>query len=439
MTDITFIECTGKPAPRQSAHTPRIKWEERKYQIVNLYQSHTLKDVVETMAEVGFIAKHVVTLDIAWDEQLVANLTQSRRQYIYQLEQWGIKKYAFNRDICSDSNGASPSSTESSDAAINSPVMPPVIDLKSLAANALSAVQTDALRNVEGPRERKLVSQKTFSPRNRDRSTGLHQQQQMPHPLPLQREVMQVPNPVLVPPIFYCTSSTAKGIYPPRQSSCQVLRRPSDVESPITQSPIPSMHVDLPPIGSPHHESNEHISLPPIRTQLGKQLSDFVNVRGKEHAMRHPRPTPSSFIGSSPGASHMPPKSNSRASPPVSPKLRILDQQQQILTPANFTTDRRSIDNVTSPKTGTFICKSAGCNAAPFRTQYLLNSHANVHSSVRSHYCDVKDCRRSEGGKGFKRKSELVRHGLVHESPGYVCPFCPNREHKYPRPDNVQR
>ena len=51
----------------------------------------------------------------------------------------------------------------------------------------------------------------------------------------------------------------------------------------------------------------------------------------------------------------------------------------------------------------------------------------------------VKGCPRGEGGKGFKRKNEMIRHGLVHDSPGYVCPFCPDREHKYPRPDNLQR
>lgn len=80
------------------------------------------------------------------------------------------------------------------------------------------------------------------------------------------------------------------------------------------------------------------------------------------------------------------------------------------------------------------------CNiAASDMIQYLLNSHANVHSSNRPHYCSVKGCPRSEGGKGFKRKNEMIRHGLVHDSPGYVCPFCPDREHKYPRPDNLQR
>jgi len=94
---------------------------------------------------------------------------------------------------------------------------------------------------------------------------------------------------------------------------------------------------------------------------------------------------------------------------------------------------------IPSHATGSFKCDYPGCTAAPFQTQYLLNSHTNVHSSNRPHYCPVKDCPRGEGGKGFKRKNEMIRHGLVHQSPGYVCPFCPDREHKYPRPDNLQR
>ncbi|GAB7358434.1 hypothetical protein MBLNU230_g2500t1 [Neophaeotheca triangularis] len=88
---------------------------------------------------------------------------------------------------------------------------------------------------------------------------------------------------------------------------------------------------------------------------------------------------------------------------------------------------------------GSFPCDFEGCTAPPFQTQYLLSSHKNVHSSNRPHYCPVRDCPRSEGGKGFKRKNEMIRHGLVHDSPGYVCPFCSDREHKYPRPDNLQR
>ncbi|KAK3069553.1 hypothetical protein LTR53_012021 [Teratosphaeriaceae sp. CCFEE 6253] len=86
-----------------------------------------------------------------------------------------------------------------------------------------------------------------------------------------------------------------------------------------------------------------------------------------------------------------------------------------------------------------FECDEPECNAPPFQTQYLLSSHKNVHSSQRPYFCAVRECSRSEGGKGFKRKNEMIRHGLVHNSPGYVCPFCPDREHRYPRPDNLQR
>lgn len=88
---------------------------------------------------------------------------------------------------------------------------------------------------------------------------------------------------------------------------------------------------------------------------------------------------------------------------------------------------------------GTYKCPFEGCQARPFQTQYLLNSHANVHSLERPHYCPVQGCPRSKAGQGFKRKNEMIRHGFVHRSPGYACPFCPDREHKYPRPDNLQR
>jgi hypothetical protein len=91
------------------------------------------------------------------------------------------------------------------------------------------------------------------------------------------------------------------------------------------------------------------------------------------------------------------------------------------------------------PASGQYKCTFPGCTAAPFQTQYLLNSHTTVHSSDRPHYCPVSGCRRGPGGQGFKRKNEMKRHGLVHDSPGYICPFCPEREHRYPRPDNLQR
>jgi hypothetical protein len=61
-------------------------------------------------------------------------------------------------------------------------------------------------------------------------------------------------------------------------------------------------------------------------------------------------------------------------------------------TPASIPSgiDRMSIDGITNPQIGGFQCSYPGCTAQPFQTQYLLNSHANVHSSNRPHYCPVK-------------------------------------------------
>ncbi|KXT02824.1 hypothetical protein AC578_5390 [Pseudocercospora eumusae] len=115
---------------------------------------------------------------------------------------------------------------------------------------------------------------------------------------------------------------------------------------------------------------------------------------------------------------------------PIDPSIPIDGMQRPILPPP---------PGMSVIPAGGFKCDYPGCNAVPFQTQYLLSSHRNVHSQNRPHYCPVKECPRSEGGKGFKRKNEMIRHGLVHNSPGYICPFCPDREHRYPRPDNLQR
>lgn len=56
-----------------------------------------------------------------------------------------------------------------------------------------------------------------------------------------------------------------------------------------------------------------------------------------------------------------------------------------------------------------YKCTFPGCTSAPFGTQYLLNSHANVHSSSRPHFCPVRGCNRGPGGQGFKRKNEMIR------------------------------
>jgi hypothetical protein len=133
---------------------------------------------------------------------------------------------------------------------------------------------------------------------------------------------------------------------------------------------------------------------------------------------------------SPPGSIYFPrglPPSEGSGNPEEFDLTRYIPYQMGILSPPSVLA------------TPTFICTHPGCTAAPFQTQYLLNSHANVHGPNRPHFCTVKGCPRALGGKGFKRKNEMIRHQLVHDSPGYICPFCADQQHKYPRPDNLQR
>jgi hypothetical protein len=56
-----------------------------------------------------------------------------------------------------------------------------------------------------------------------------------------------------------------------------------------------------------------------------------------------------------------------------------------------------------------YKCTIPLCTASSFQTQYLLNSHMNVHSDTRPHFCSVRGCVRGPGGQGFKRKNEMIR------------------------------
>jgi hypothetical protein len=277
------------------------------------------------------------------------------------------------------------------------------------------------------------------------------------------------------------TSYPSREVFQPHQQT-PVFPRKLELKSPTTV--LPANHGELPPLQiiSPKLDVNGRGPLPSIRAQLGdfKRLAESVIPSENEITGRHgssfPRSPPTglprlSSMPSISGANHVsPPMSpnDSYRREPISPasshatspyyyavngthtrpsaeysssatETPNTDQDQSTSTPATSVAERMSIDGLTTSQSGAYVCNFAGCTASPFQTQYLLNSHANVHSSARPHYCSVQGCPRSEGGKGFKRKNEMIRHGLVHDSPGYVCPFCPDREHKYPRPDNLQR
>lgn len=256
-------------------------------------------------------------------------------------------------------------------------------------------------------------------------------------------------------------------------------------KSPSNQQNLPSLHHlalpydtrspkenDLRPLGmSPRHtfplQSPSTVPLPSRATFPTPQARINGQFQRPAYPPTQPSPVSSTFSDTSTRGSHGHSQDATSMSPPRKHERQFYPGRQapqnEDITPVSAESRQSATSSTENPLSaetmntegtrpilpplsggpyvggGVFRCEHPGCTAVSFQTQYLLNSHANVHSQNRPHYCPVKDCSRSEGGKGFKRKNEMIRHGLVHRSPGYICPFCPEREHKYPRPDNLQR
>ncbi|KAH8909713.1 hypothetical protein BR93DRAFT_408015 [Coniochaeta sp. PMI_546] len=352
-----------------------------------------------------------------------------------------------------------------------------VFDLKSLAAGALQAFTETTTTNTESINA-------GLTPPVTENDVVMHevrQPGQIPAPIAIRNDVPHPEDrPVVAagPAGSYMSPYSESSLCSPRDPSHSLLPK-MDMRSPIM---IPNGKGELPPIQlkSPRSDTNGQTPLPSINEQLGDLRQLRENAMHRDGNILHtpfqhsppatfPRiamsiphgsppvspvetfhrdlPSPRHIPGQQPLAPAPPSSSSSYSSyfqhngPPRGIEFPHNSNQAQNADPGSVSAgsiaDRMSIDGLTS--TGVYICTWTNCNAAPFQTQYLLNSHANVHSSARPHFCPVKGCPRSEGGKGFKRKNEMIRHGLVHASPGYVCPFCPDKEHKYPRPDNLQR
>lgn len=231
-----------------------------------------------------------------------------------------------------------------------------------------------------------------------------------------------------LPPISPGGSESAGQTLPPLRFHLEDMKLPLSDQEHATRHHAPSSFTQSPPDGN---------QLPPMTVSHGSPQPPLSPPES------YPRSLPSPFSATSPypsisnGGSHRP-SADFGARPPPDGANHDLAPVNSSIVPSPMD-DRMRIDGITNPQIGGYVCTFSGCNAPPFQTQYLLNSHANVHSSARPHYCPVPGCSRSEGGKGFKRKNEMIRHGLVHDSPGYICPFCPDRDHRYPRPDNLQR
>jgi hypothetical protein len=282
-------------------------------------------------------------------------------------------------------------------------------------------------------------------------------------------------------------------VSPSKNSAISPQNGPVQALLPAVQTSSPLAILKLP-------EKRQRYTLPPLQTILA-EISGSYNppplplspllISRNELAWDHKRSrqfvpsqvTPSLYPHVSPASC----EDTSAVSPPASQKIPQVRHTQSDVT--CLTASKPPPSTVKGPTTGdpsptdqtqvgerppssrgpqsvapiptdTFKCRHPGCTAGPFLTQYLMqyvtresccvdsgrliffhSSHAYVHSQDRPYFCPVEGCARGVDGKGFKRKNEVIRHGLVHNSPGYICPFCPGqgRESKYPRPDNLQR
>jgi hypothetical protein len=153
--------------------------------------------------------------------------------------------------------------------------------------------------------------------------------------------------------------------------------------------PSPSTNGMSPP-SMPTHRS---YGWPPAPTRDGSQSTTTPS----EYTSNHSQSTPSSAI--------------TNPSPVYSTPSSVHQRQDSEGTPhANGGGGSPSSNGNGTSTTNSFKCVYPGCTSIPFQTQYLLNSHANVHSSSRPHFCPVAGCNRGPGGKGFKRKNEMIRY-----------------------------
>ena len=166
----------------------------------------------------------------------------------------------------------------------------------------------------------------------------------------------------------------------------------------------PSPHSGMSPPSLPSHPSFWRTS---TREGSTSTPSDYAIVSASGSVS-----TPaSSIIHQSPILSHPNPITHS-------PDHSRLDgSTEQIVSPDSDEADANGTDQFGC---SSYKCTISGCTAVPFQTQYLLNSHMNVHSDTRPHFCPVKGCNRGPGGQGFKRKNEMIR---------YVFPVTPQNSH----------
>jgi hypothetical protein len=222
---------------------------------------------------------------------------------------------------------------------------------------------------------------------------------------------------------------------------------------------LPAMHQRSPPRSSPAGSPDNRQPLPNIKTALtGFHDAGFAGFAAMSPSIGRPSPgqsgtyaspaqysamsppgppsqfnwrpmardsnnstsseyTASSATASTPASSMIAPSpANTQPTPAASISEHDVDPNRR---GSNFDEDPNSqpekgSDDRNDDLAGSYKCTYSGCNAMAFQTQYLLNSHMNVHSNTRTHFCPVKGCPRGPGGQGFKRKNEMIRYTTQH-------------------------
>jgi hypothetical protein len=194
--------------------------------------------------------------------------------------------------------------------------------------------------------------------------------------------------------------------------------RSSTTSSPELKQTLPSLEAALSEAGTPYSASS-----PPFNRPSPGQTTSYT-----PNSAMSPPPlplwrthtsgsTPSDYVVSASGSTSTPNSSLIHQSPAAShptPTSVTSDQAPRMEISAEYVTspegEAQDINGLAGNPNGTvYKCDIPDCTAAPFQTQYLLNSHMNVHSDTRPHFCQVPGCARGPGGQGFKRKNEMIR------------------------------
>ncbi|KAI1625770.1 hypothetical protein EDD37DRAFT_317462 [Exophiala viscosa] len=243
------------------------------------------------------------------------------------------------------------------------------------------------------------------------------------------------PDPDMVLPAMQLSPSPSSPAASPRQKQTLPSLRTTLGGYPTSSTGFPGLSPVLTQHSPPHsHQFGPTLSFPPS-THTGmspppRNMWRTTTVDSSISTSSECTPA-SSAAASTPASSILAPSPAASSNPhPLTPlpeeetsslqlqefrhEIKQLSKRPTTLSESSPESDLDPLGNEASNSTrsfadGMYRCTYEGCNAASFQTQYLLNSHMNVHSEMRTHFCPVAGCPRGPGGQGFKRKNEMIR------------------------------